>query len=173
LLLLSIFSVCRAAGPAVDEYRVKALFLVNFARFVEWPADAPQDPIVIGIIGQDPFGRWLDDAVRGTKVNGHELVVRRLRNAEDARKCRIVFVAGSESSGLQPILDALKGAPVLTIGDTEGFAELGGVINLRLEDNRVRFDINQDAARRAGLTVSSKLLSLARIVKDTGSRVGS
>jgi len=160
-----------ARGQSASEYHVKALFLYNFAKFVDWPADAsggPQDGIALCVVGDDPFGSVLDETLKGKTINGQEMVVKRFRRAQDARACQIVFIASSEKNHLRLILESLKGARVLTVGETEGFAQFGGVINFTLEENRVRFEVNVDAADRAGLKISSKLLSLARIVKDGG-----
>ncbi len=174
LMHAAIFLVCAALGPSthaqsMTEYQVKAAFLYNFAKFVEWPSDAPGDDhnsIVLGIVGEDSFRDLLEHTVQGKTVNGRRLVVRRPKNASDARACQIVFIGASEKKRLRPLLDSLKGAGVLTVGESEGFAQLGGIINFTLEDNRVHFEINVDAADRAGLKISSKLLSLAKIVRD-------
>jgi hypothetical protein len=147
---------------------VKAVFLYNFAKFVEWPsvpAEAGQ-PFTICVVGEDPFGDTLDQAILGKSINGRALMARRVRRAGDARTCQIAFISASEGKRLRAILDGLNGASVLTVGETEGFAEQGGVINFRLEEDRVRFEINVDAAQRAGLKMSAKLLGLARIVRS-------
>ena len=172
MLLLSLVSLAvwspKVCAQTVNEYQVKAVFLYNFARFVEWPADPPTVPIVIGILGEDPFGNALEETVRGKTINGHELAVKHLKSGQEARGCQIVFVASSERRRLRPLLASLGGAGVLTVGETEGFAESGGIISFTLEDDRVRFEINVDAAQRAGLKISSKLLSLAKVVRDPG-----
>jgi len=162
----------RAQPETPSEYQVKAVFLYNFAKFVEWPQDpseATNSPLVIGIIGDDPFGGALEQTVRGKSVRGHALVIRHFSKPEDARASQIVFISSSERSRLRSVLDSLKGASVLTVGDMEGFAHLGGVINFILEDNYVHFEINVEVAERAGLKLSSKLLSLAKIVRSDGS----
>jgi len=156
-----------------SEYQVKAAFLYNFTKFVDWPQTSGNDtqgPLEICVIGDDPFGDDLDKIVKGKSVNERPLVVRRLRGAVDARTCSIAFVSSSERGHLRPILEALRGTSVLSVGDTPGFAKMGGVINFILQDNRVRFEINVDAAQRARLKISSKLLSLAKVVrsKDSG-----
>ncbi len=159
----------QAQGPS--EYQVKAVFLLNFAKFVEWPNNSPgdaHDPASLCIVGDDPFGAILNQTVRGKAVNGHELAVKRFKRGEDARGCQIVFISSSETKRLHGILESLKGTSVLTVGETEGFAQRGGIINFVLEDNRVHFEVNVEAAERAGLRISSKLLSLAKIVKDEG-----
>lgn len=170
LLTVGVSALGRAQSPT--EYEVKAVFLYNFAKFVEWPGvagDAPNEPFVIGILGEDPFGKVLDETLRGKTVNGRTVVIARLLRAKDARGCHIVFISGSESRHLHSIFESLQGSNVLTVGETEGFARQGGAINFTLEESRVRFEINIEAAQRAGLKISSKLLSLAKIVRSAGS----
>ena len=162
---------CLACGAfawpqVLDEYQVKAVFLYNFAKFVEWPDDMPADALYIGIIGEDPFGPVLDKVVNGKTVGGRRLIVKRLKNPQQARECHIVFVGTSEKKRMRPILDTLHGAGVLTVSEMPGFSESGGVINFEIAGNKVHFDINVEAAERARLRVSSKLLSLAKIVRD-------
>jgi hypothetical protein len=155
----------------LSEYRVKAVFLYNFAKFVEWtPArsTATHEPIILGVVGDDPFGEVLEQTIKGKTVNGRELVVKRFPHPSEARACQVLFISSSEKKRLRSIFESLRGASVLTVGETEGFAQLGGIVNFVLEDNRVHFEVNVDAAERAKLKISSKLLSLARIVKDEG-----
>src|ERR1700674_1415859 len=131
-----------------SEYLIKAGFIYNFAKLVEWPtsAFAQQDsPIVIGILGDDPFGATLDRIVADKKINGRGLVVKRLRwgkDVKDIRECNILFVSSSEKEHLDGVVDALKWLPVLTIGDGPGFARRGGIMNFTLEDNKIRFEVN-------------------------------
>jgi len=169
VLMLSLapclLSEARAQVP--NEYEVKAAFLYNFIKFVDWPQPSKpvQEPLLICVIGDDPFGASLDKIVEGKHANGRSLQVRRFNRADDAKSCEIAFVSASEKTHLRSILEALKGANTLTVGDTPRFAEMGGVINLVLQDNLVHFEINVDAARSHGLTISSRLLGLARIVR--------
>jgi hypothetical protein len=165
LLAVGLAVVGQAQAPT--EYEMKALFLYNFAKFVEWPRDAAgttNAPFVIGVLGEDPFGDVLDETLRGKTVGGRTVVVRRFMRAKDARVCQMVFVSASEHRHLRSIFDSLRGAKVLTVGETPDFALQGGIINFTLQDNRVHFEINVEAAQSAGLKISSKLLSLARIV---------
>lgn len=155
-----------ARGQAANKYQVKAAFLYNFGRFVDWPANSSTDPFVIGILGDDPFHGALEATVKDKTIDGRQVLVNRVVSIDAARNCQVLFISPSESQKLPSILNSLKGSPVLTVGETTGFARLGGVINFRIEDYRVRFEINVDAAERAGLKISSKLLSLARIVKE-------
>jgi hypothetical protein len=160
-----------AQSREASEYQIKAAFLYNFTKFVEWPPEASpgvNDPLAICIVGENPFGDSLNALIQGKTINGHKLVVRQLEPAQDLKGCQVAFISPSERRHIHSILDGLKGAGVLTVGDTEGFAALGGVINFTMEDNKVHFDVNVDAAERARLKISSKLLSLARIVKDQG-----
>lgn len=149
------------------EYQVKAAFLYNFAKFVQWPADAfggPSAPLVICIAGEDPFGNYLTRIVAGKTINGRRLIVEGRPETADFRSCHIVFADVAEKKHLPQILGGLKDAPVLTVGETDGFTQEGGVVNFYLEQNRVRFEINVAAAARGRLKISSKLLALARIV---------
>jgi hypothetical protein len=152
-----------------SEYELKAAFLFNFAKFVDWPPNAftdPNDAFLVCVLGTDPFGSALDAALLGKTVEQHSVSVMRVRRIADITHCQILFVAASESRGLSKIVAKLRGQSVLVIGETNGFASSGGVIQFTVEDNRVRFFINIDAADRAGLKISSKLLALAKIVRD-------
>jgi hypothetical protein len=154
-----------------SEYQIKAAFLYNFAKFVEWPpavSPGANDPMEICVVGEDPFGNILNQSIEGKTVGGHKLMIRQLKPAQDMKGCQVAFISSSEKNHLSSVLEGLKGAGVLTVGETEGFAALGGVINFTMEDDKVHFEINLDAAGRAGLKISSKLLQLARIVKEQG-----
>lgn len=168
LALAAFAGGARAAQDNPSEYQLKAAFVFNFAKFVDWPANTfsgPQSPFAICILGADPFGPAMDDALRGKTVVDHPVVVERIKDAAAARHCQIVFISGSEKHRLRDILESLKGANVLVVGDVDGFAAAGGTIELTLQDNRVRFAINTGAADGAGLRISSKLLALATIVR--------
>jgi hypothetical protein len=159
-----------AAAPA-QEYEIKAVFLYNFAQFVQWPPEAFADksaPLVIGILGSDPFGSYMDEAVRGETVDGRPFVVRRFDRAEDATACHILFISRSESGRIDQILGSLKGKSILTVGDMDEFSRNGGMIRFVTENNKVRLRINVEAARSAGLKISSKLLRPAQIVSRLG-----
>src|SRR5258708_21992091 len=155
-----------------SEYLIKAGFIFNFAKFVEWPPTTfaqPDSPIVIGILGTDPFGTIIDHIVQDKKIGGRGFVVKRLKwraEAKDLRECKILFVGASERAHIDELVQIVKFLPILTVGETPGFAEHGGVIRFVLEDNRVRFEVNVDAARQGGLTISSRLLTLARIIQQ-------
>ncbi len=158
-----------AASPATTEYQVKAVFLFNFAQFVEWPAEgfpASNAPLVIGVLGTDPFGRALDEAIRGESVGAHPLAVRRFTRLEEIETCQILFICASEAARLDQVLARLNNRPVLTVSDVEGAALRGVMIRFVPENNRLRLRINLEAARHAGLQVSSKLLRRAEIVGE-------
>jgi hypothetical protein len=145
------------------EYEIKAAYLYNFIKYVDWPTYG--DTITIGVLGGNPFGTALTP-LNGKAVKGRRLLVKEVDSLRDAQKCQIIFVSSSEKSRLQEILENLKSARVLTVGETEGFASSGGIINFVDENNKVRFEINADAARRTGLNISSELLKLAKLVKS-------
>jgi len=149
------------------EYQLKAVFLFNFAQFVEWPASAfpnSMTPLVIGILGEDPFGPYLDETVRGETVNDRPLVVRRYRSVEEITTCHILFISRREDRRIKGILDSLRGRSVLTVSDADRFATRGGMIRFVTDHKRIRFRINLEAAKAANLTLSSKLLRPAQIV---------
>ncbi len=155
------------APPGPSEYEVKAAFLYNFTRFVEWPPAARPDPgapFVIAILGRDPFGSVLDETVAGKTVAGRPIAVHRVVRADDCRDAQIVFVSPSERSNTAAILKALERPGVLTVGDTDGFAQQGGAINFTVQARRVRFEINPSVAEQARLKMSSQLLKLATLV---------
>jgi hypothetical protein len=157
-------------APIPHEFQIKAVFLYNFAQFIEWPPDAfesTDSPLVIGVLGLDPFGDFLDETVRGETVNGRRLVVERYRWISEIDRCHVLFVSGSEGRRVEQILSALQGRPILTVCDWEGLAQRGAMIRFVMQRNRVRLRINLDAAKQAGLTISSKLLRSAEMVTAT------
>ncbi len=159
------------AAEATTEYQVKAVFLFNFSHFVEWPPralGAPNEPLVIGILGNDPFGARLDEAVRGERIDQHPLLVRRLRDVADIAGCHILYIDRSENGQLSEILAALDHRSTLTVSDLERASERGVMIQFTTENNRIRLRINPESARAAGLTISSKLLRPAEIVGASG-----
>ena len=166
--LIPIRTFQAEAEKGSSEYELKAAFLYNFAKFVEWPVGAFSDqgaPIVVGVVGDDPFNGSLDSVV-GKSANGRQVAIRRLSASQDLRSCHMLFVSSSERKRLGEIVASVDGASVLTVGEMEGFASNGGMITLTMEDNKVRFEINAGMARRARLKISSKLLSLAKRVID-------
>lgn len=171
-LYLGSFLGGAQGAEAPTEYQVKAVFVFNFSRFVEWPPQAftaPNQPFVICILGDDPFGGRLDEAVRGEQINQHPLLVRRFRHIAEAENCQILYIDRSEREQLHQILAALDHRSTLTVSELNDAAERGGMIQFTTEENRIRLRINVDSARAAGLTISSKLLRPAEIV---GTRAG-
>jgi len=149
------------------EYKVKATYLFNFAQFVEWPATVFADanaPIIIGVLGDDEFGPFLDQIVQGEKIKNRPLIVKRSRTVAELKACHILFISKSEEPRLAAILASLAQSSVLTLGEVEGFAQRGGIINFFLDGEKLRFEINTDAADRCGLRIRSQLLSLSKIV---------
>ena len=168
LLLTAVF-VRAGTAAAPTEYQLKAVFLMNFAKFVEWPASAfrsAQSPITICVLGDDPFGHDLDDVVRDQMAGDRSLAVRRLAQVHREETCHVLFLGSSEKDRAERILGALKNAPMLTVSDGDEFTAAGGMIGFLIEDNKIRFEINLDAAERAGLKISSKLLKLAKNVRE-------
>jgi uncharacterized protein DUF4154 len=164
---MTVFLGSVGGAEAPTEYQVKAVFVYNFSRFVEWPPQAftaPDEPFVIGILGGDPFGARLDEAVRGEQIDQHPLQVRRFRNLGEIGDCRILYIDRSESAQLQQILAALDHRSTLTVSDLDGASQRGVMIQLTTENNRIRLRVNVESARASGLTISSKLLRSAEIV---------
>jgi len=159
--------VASAPDHEAREYQVKAVFLFNFAQFVEWPPDAfpgATEPFVIGILGNDPFGPYLDETVRGEKVNNRSISIVRFARTEDIKTCHILYISRSEAGRLEQILAALRGRSILTVSDVEQFAHFGGMIRFVTENNKVRLRIDNEAAKSAGLKISSKLLRPSQVV---------
>jgi hypothetical protein len=172
----SIIVLCLAASASAaadrtalpTEYQVKAAILFNIAKFLEWPEGAfsnPAAPLVIGILGEDPFGGALE-AAKDRTVHGRKIQIRRFASFEDVTKCQILFVSRSEKGKLAPILRKFGDAALLLVGDMEEFAQLGGMINLALQNEIVTIEINVDALNHAGIKVNSRLLNTARIVHE-------
>ena len=162
-LLLS--GTLQAAAPT--EYQLKAVFLFNFAQFVDWPQESfpeAQTPLVIGVLGEDPFGTYLDEIVSGETVNNRQLEIQRYRRVDEMKTCHILFISQSESKRLEQIVADLKGRSILTVSDSVGFTRYGGMIRFVTEKNKLRLRINLEAATAANLTISSKLLRPAEIV---------
>lgn len=165
LLLAGALTPIMASEAPAEEFRVKGAFLLNFAKFVEWPPQAfkkPGDPIVICILGVNPFTPALDLAARQLAVESRGVVVRQIPDAQLASQCHIVFVGVSERKHVRAVLDAVQKESVLTVGESEGFVASGGVIEFSVEESKVRMEISAEAAKRAGLHISAKLLSLAQ-----------
>lgn len=166
LVLLLRFAPSAPFAQPLPEYQVKAAFLLQFTRYVEWPEKAfarPDATFLMCILGRDPFGRTLDQVAGGERAGARSITVVRLASPGGARKCHLVFVASSERN-LAAVLPLLREAGVLSVGESRGFAARGGVINFYQEGNNIRFEINPTAAEASGLKISSHLLRLAKIV---------
>jgi hypothetical protein len=168
LFAMAFFSPAPKAGLAAEpsEYDLKAAFVYNFIKFVEWPSSAfsrADAPITIGILGQDPMDEALE-SLKSKTAQGRKLTVRRFAKIGDLEKCHVLFVGKSERESLAVVLKQVRDSGVLTIADIRGFAAAGGIVNFINVENRISFEINTDAADRAGLRVSSQLLKLAKIV---------
>jgi hypothetical protein len=165
--------VLRAFGQ-VSEYSVKAAYLFNFAKFVEWPSQAFSSglaPMIIGVLGDDPFGDDLDHVVQGKMVDGHTIEIRRFEDFDPdqiagLRRCQILFIAYSEKDQLGDILKSLKGASVLTVSEIENFPILGGMILFDQAGKKINLIVNPEAARRAKLEISSRLLQVSKVYKS-------
>jgi hypothetical protein len=169
--LLAVFGMSAAAQASAPsrEYQVKAVFLFNFAQFVDWPPAVFTEesaPLAICVLGDDPFGSYLDDIVRGEQVNSRRLTVQRFRTPEEIKGCQVLFVSRSESRHLEKTLASAREMDALTVSDAEDFASRGGMIQLTMEYGKIRLKINVDAAKASSLTISSKLLRSAEIVSS-------
>jgi hypothetical protein len=176
LLILGVIA-CGAnsasAQTSASEYEVKAAFVYNFLKFVDWPTNAfptQNSPYIIAVLGRDPFdnpetgGNFLDSAINGKVINERKIIIQRYEGISEVGACHLLFISKLEKDRLKDIFASLDEKNILTISETDGFCEQGGVINLVRQGGKVRFEINLQAASRAGLKISSKLLSVAKIV---------
>jgi hypothetical protein len=165
---LTVLAASAAGQPLAGEYEVKAAYLLNFARFVEWRADIlpAGAPLQIGIVGKHSFGRALENVLRGKLVNGHPIQLRQLQWTDYLMDCHIVFISAAEERHLDEIFYRLGNRSVLTVSDIDRFSFRGGIIEFQMVGSRVRFDINRSRAADANLTISSKLLNVARAVHE-------
>ncbi len=169
--LVFVIATCavsrNAQAQVLNEYEAKAAFLFNFVKFVEWPSQAFADgssPLIIGVVGDDRYSGVIEQMITGKTANGRRLVVKRFPNFKALTYCHIVFVRSSERDRIRQTL-AAAGPGALTVGETESFAQWGGIINFTIVDGKLRLEINQTSAERAGLKISAKLLSLARVIR--------
>lgn len=163
---------CRTAAalPSAKEYQIKAVFLFNFAQFVDWPPEAfptPETPVIIGVLGEDPFGSLLEETIMGERIDQHPLLIRRYHRVEDIDLCHILFISGSETNRLESTMVALQDRGILTVCDTEGFAKRGVMIRFINEKNKIRLRINLERVKAAGLVLSSKLLRPSEIISSS------
>jgi YfiR/HmsC-like len=157
-----------AEDSPVSEYQVKAIFLFNFAKYVDWPATAftnAATPITIGVLGTDPFGDNLQNMVKGKTINGRTFLVKHLTADSDLSGCQILFISDSEASRMGEILAKAGALPILTVGEGEDFAKNDGIIHFILKDGKVRLEIDLTSVKKTGLAISSKLLAVADVVK--------
>lgn len=172
--LLPTLAICLCTARPLQglaqapEYQIKAEFLERFTRFIEWPMDSTasntHSPFVIGLYGGNPFGTYLEELTARGTIKGKPIRVQEIENTEQIQACHILFVAGPAKRQLRQVISLTEARPILTVGDTDGFAEKGVLINFYSVDNRIGFEINDSAVKRSGLKFSSKLLRLARIV---------
>ena len=154
------------------DYQVKAAYLYNFGRFIEWPTKTPvtqNDPFTVCVLGQDPFGPTLDTVLAGETIGGKKVVAMRISNPQDSVKCRILFLSAEENIRLKKTIELLDKEAVLTVSDMPKFSQHGGMIQFVLEGNRIRFEVNLAATQHAGLTLSSELLKVASAVHKNAS----
>jgi hypothetical protein len=150
------------------EYQIKAVFLFNFAQFVQWSETnfpAAGAPFCIGVLGDDPFNTFLDETVRGENIKGHPLIIQRYRNVDEIKECQVLFISRSESGSMGQILARLKGRNILTVGDAEGFLKNGGDIRFATEQNKIHLRVSLEAAKSTNLVISSKILRLSEIIE--------
>jgi hypothetical protein len=160
--------IAQAQSSKPTDYEVKAAYLYNFGRFVEWPAKVTttrSDSFTICVLGEDPFGRALDVTLAGEMIGNQKVAARRISSPGDSVDCRILFISSSEANRLNKIIDALDTSAVLTVSDIPQFSRHRGMIQLVLQENRIRFEVNLTATQHAGLTLSSELLKLATAVR--------
>jgi hypothetical protein len=163
---LSTYGMSWGQTPGAREYELKAAFLYNFTKFVEWPASSfknENSPFVLGILGVDPFGSPLD-SLKDKTVKGHKVTVRYLTRLENFEDCHLLYISGSEKGNLRALLATLKQHPILTISDLDLFANQGGMIGLVMLDNRIQFEVNLDPINGSKLKISSQLLKLAKAI---------
>jgi hypothetical protein len=170
LMAVSVSPPMKAESNGASEYEVKAAFLFHFAQFVEWPAQAFRDAnmsLTYCTIGEDPFRGALDEAVKGKQVGNRDLRVQHLKEREPIEGCQVLFIAAAQRGRQPEELALANGHPILTVGETEHFVQQGGIIGFCLEEKKVRFEINLEAAGRSQLKISARLLSLAKNVLGT------
>lgn len=168
LLWAMFFVPClQAQKSKPTDYQVKAVYLINFAKFVGWPdkLGMQQDSFTICVLGPDPFGRTLDTMLAGEKIAGRSAVAKRISTPQDSSDCRILFVSSAETVTMNRMVEAANKQGVLTVSDMPHFANRGGMIQFVTDDKKVRFEVNLTAAQRAGLTLSSELLKVATVVR--------
>jgi YfiR/HmsC-like len=164
LALSASLATATAAPPQPTEYGLKAVFLYQFCRFMEWPRSAfssPKEPLTIGILGKDPFGPLLNEAIAGESYHDRPIRIEHYRDVSEIRNCQLLFVSRSEAGNTASIVAAVAGKNIVTVGETEQFVDNGGMIALTAEQNHVKLRMNLAMLRKANVEVSSKLLRIA------------
>jgi len=172
LVVILALSALPAKAQASREYQIKAVFLYNFAQFTEWPESAfpgEKSPIIIGIVGPDPFGPTLAETVHDETIQGHPVVIEHYAHAADIKTCHILFISQPEIRHYDDVTKIVKGKPVLTVTDTDSAASTPAIIRFVVENNKVHFRVNAEAARSANISLSSKLLRVAEATPAGGS----
>ena len=164
LALILTGGISSAPAQSLEEHDVKAAFVLKLLNFVQWPSEAGGHDLIIGFIGADATSDSLQRQVAGQSFNGRKVVVRRMGLDGDLKSCQMIFVGASEGKNAMAVLERVRGTSVLTVGESAGFGQHGGIVNLLLSDGRIRFEVNSHAAEQAHLQISSRLLSLATIV---------
>ncbi len=168
LMFTGILHAGSHAASADEEYRIKAAFLLNFARFIEWPSrhvPREQAPFVFGFIGRETDGAWMK-SLETQHIHGHPAIVKHFHNIEEIGFCHVLFIDRSMDKLLEKIIEAIGSKPIVCVGDSRNFALRGGMINFIKINDRLRFEMNLNAAHRSGLKISSRLLKLGRIIHD-------
>jgi len=159
------FGVDAFAQSKAEEYKVKAIFLYNFTQFVDWPETvfmSPEEPFIIGIVGDDPFGNYIDETVRGEYIGTHPIIIKRCHDIRSTLTCHMLYINSTDKEMVRTILNAVSDKNILTVSDDPSFNKLGGIIRFYTEDNKIRFQINLSRSKEAKLSISSKLLSVAK-----------
>lgn len=167
MLLTATALLFMSQFPESREYKVKAIFLFNFTQFVEWPDDAFSDknsPLIIGVLGNNPFSPYLEQAVTGETVNGHSIIARHYQDIQQAKNSHVLFINLTDPDSRRQAIESVKGRSILTVGESPDFIQQGGMIRFHTVSNKIQFQINPEAAQAANLTISSRLLKLAEIV---------
>ena len=165
-LLFMGTAVSQSPLTNTSEYHVKAVFLYNFSHFVDWPADAfesPYESFIIGVIGNDPFGEVLEATVEGERIGTHVIRIQRFNDLSEIRNCHILFIAEQDPNEIKRVINFTLGKPILTVGETPNFIRWGGLIRFYTEDNKIRLQINNTAAKSSRLKISSKLLRVSQV----------
>ncbi|MEO8088244.1 MAG: YfiR family protein [Bacteroidota bacterium] len=166
-MLLLLFSGSTASGQHTDvnEYQVKAVFLYNFTQFIDWPAtsfNTPEEPFVIGIIGENPFGFFLDEVIAGEKFGTHPIIVKKFEEIHDISNCHILYINSSDAIWVGKILSSVSDKNMLTVSDAPNFSKVGGMVRFFTENKKIRLQINVERSKASRLNISSKLLSVSK-----------